>query len=371
VLSRVTVLDTHPGLVGPTSIFRQHRALRWLVPACVAGVTALVAGGVFNAQASSESLPELTPAALLTGVQTADVPGFSGTIVTKLALGLPELPALGGSDDRTSVASLLTGSHTMRFWYGGVGRQRAALLGTTDETDIFHDGRDLWQWDSDDRVATHTVMPAASTRRPDATPAVDLTPQQVAHRLLAAVGPSTAVTVEHDRRVADRSAYELVLTPRDHATRVGSVRIAVDGSTKMPLGVQVFPRGKSSPAVDVSFSHVTFKVPAARNFSFTPPPGATVRNGMSADRPSGDLPDGRVRTIGSGWTALAEYHASPAQITKAAGPVVDRLTAVHGAWGTGRLLDSALVSVLVTDDGRVFAGAVDPSALYAAATAHK
>ncbi len=269
------------------------------------------------------------------------------------------------------MASLLSGSHTMRFWYGGVDRQRVALLGTTDETDVFHDGRDLWQWDSDDHVATHTVLPAESAQRPDSTPATELTPQQVAQRLLAAVEPSTAVTVEHNRSVADRSAYELVLTPRDPATRVGSVRIAVDGSTKMPLGVQVFPRGKSSPAVDVSFSHVTFKLPAARNFSFTPPPGATVRNGTSADGPVDQPLHGRVTTIGSGWTALAEYHATAAQITKIAGSVVDALAPVHGAWGSGRLLDSALVSVLVTDDGRVFAGAVDPSALYAAATAHK
>ena len=41
------------------------------------------------------------------------------------------------------------------------------------------------------------------------------------------------------------------------------------------------------------------------------------------------------------------------------------------AWGSGRLLDSKLVSILITDDGRVFAGAVDPSALYAAAATHK
>jgi outer membrane lipoprotein-sorting protein len=370
MLSPVTVPGTQAGPVGPASIFRQHPALRWLVPACVAGVTALAAGGMFNAQASSDALPELTPAALLADVQSADVPGFSGTIVSKLALGLPELPALGGSTDRASMASLLSGSHTMRFWYGGVDRQRTALLGTTDETDVFHNGRDLWEWDSDAHVATHTVLPPEPATGRDA-PDTELTPQQVAHRLLAVMQPSTAVTVEHDRRVADRSAYELVLTPRDPATRVGSVRIAVDGSTKMPLGVQVFPRGKSSPAIDVSFSHVTFKPPAARNFSFTPPPGARVRRGMVADGPLGQALPGRASTIGSGWTALAEYHATPAQVRKLTGPVVNALTAVHGAWGSGRLLDSALVSVLLTDDGRVFAGAVDPSALFAAAAAHK
>jgi outer membrane lipoprotein-sorting protein len=362
-------------LVAPSSIFQQHRALRWLLPACVAGVTALAAGGVFNAQASSGPLPELSPTALLADVQTADVPGMSGTIVAQMSLGLPELPAMGGNGGRASVGSLLSGSHTMRFWYGGPDRQRVALLGTTDETDVFHNGRDVWQWDSDEHVATHTVLPAGQ-RVPEQHPAIgEITPQQAAKRALAAIDPSTRVTVAHDGRVADRPAYELVLSPRDSATRVDSVRIAVDGSTKMPLGVQVFARGKSSPAIDVSFSHVSFKTPSASNFDFTPPPGATVRRGLPpsehAEHRAAAAHLGARKTIGSGWTAIVEYQSTPAQIRQVAGPLVDRLRAVHGGWGNGRLLDSTLFSVLVTDDGRVFVGTVEPSALYAAATTHK
>ena len=45
-------------------------------------------------------------------------------------------------------------------------------------------------------------------------------------------------------------------------------------------------------------------------------------------------------------------------------------TPVHGAWGSGRLLRTSLVSVLMTDQGTTFAGAVQPSVLYAAAAAH-
>jgi hypothetical protein len=42
-------------------------------------------------------------------------------------------------------------------------------------------------------------------------------------------------------------------------------------------------------------------------------------------------------------------------------------TPVSGTWGSGRLLRTSLVSVLITDGGRMFAGAVQPSVLYAAA----
>jgi hypothetical protein len=37
-----------------------------------------------------------------------------------------------------------------------------------------------------------------------------------------------------------------------------------------------------------------------------------------------------------------------------------------GDWGSGNLLTTRLFSVVVTDDGRFAAGAVDPSVLYAA-----
>jgi hypothetical protein len=37
----------------------------------------------------------------------------------------------------------------------------------------------------------------------------------------------------------------------------------------------------------------------------------------------------------------------------------------HGSWGSGRLLTTSLLSVLVTSNGTVLAGAVTPDTLYA------
>jgi hypothetical protein len=47
--------------------------------------------------------------------------------------------------------------------------------------------------------------------------------------------------------------------------------------------------------------------------------------------------------------------------------ILGALPQVSGTWGSGRVLQSALFSVLLTDDGRVLAGAVGPEALYEAA----
>jgi outer membrane lipoprotein-sorting protein len=47
------------------------------------------------------------------------------------------------------------------------------------------------------------------------------------------------------------------------------------------------------------------------------------------------------------------------------GVLLRAATPVHGSWGSGRLLTTGLVSVLVTDNGKVLIGAVTPAVLYA------
>ena len=43
-----------------------------------------------------------------------------------------------------------------------------------------------------------------------------------------------------------------------------------------------------------------------------------------------------------------------------------QLTPVDGAWGSGRLLAGTAFSVVLTDDGRIAVGAVEPEKLYEA-----
>jgi outer membrane lipoprotein-sorting protein len=353
--------------------------LRWGAPVAAAAAVAVVASGVLSAEADPP-LPPKTAAQLLADVQGARVDGLSGTVVQDSDLGLPALPTAGpGSRGPASLASLLTGSHTLRVWYAGDTKQRLALLGSLGESDLVRNGKDAWVWQSEGNSATHYTLPAAVAggKRTEPSLPAGVTPQQAAEQALAAIDPTTAVTTDGTRQVAGRDAYELVLAPKDDRSLIGQVRLAVDAATSIPLRVQVFGRTSSDgPAFSVGFTKVSFEVPGEEHFRFTPPPNATVTEGelpaAGADHPSpADVAraGSAVSTVGTGWTTVAVVRGVPvASADGALGPVLQSLQRVSGSWGSGRLLSSRLVSALITDDGRLLVGAVPPELLYAAAT---
>ena len=238
-------------------------------------------------------------------------------------------------------------------------------------------------------AASCAVISAVGGPAGSAGSVTPVTPIQAADRLLKLLGPTSRVTIAGTTTVAGRSAYLLAIAPRSHRSLVGRIMIAVDAATHLPLQVQVFARGSTSPAFQFGFTSLSFARPAASNFSFTPPAGAHVRTvrlpaalpglpgagwqssaGAAATPPAASS-DASVRVIGSGWLAVADIPASAALSGSGsgAGPLLPLLlkaaTRVHGSWGSGRLLRAGLLSVLFTSKGQILAGAVTPAVLYA------
>ncbi len=369
---------------------RLSRRARWVVPAGGLVITGgIIAGSLISVAQAAPGLPARTPAQLLTEVADSTTPPLTGTVVETASFGLPALPATGNP---TSLSSLLTGSHTVRVWYSSPDHFRLAVPQSLSESDVIRDGSTAWLWQSTlNKVTKFTLPPHSTQAQPNQTlPKQPLTPQQAAQQVLAAVGPTTTVSVASNVTVAGQAAYGLVLAPKDARSLVGQVQIDVDGRNGVPLRLQVFARGASSPAFGVGYTAIQFVSPAPADLSFTPPPGSTVtqvnmasgRSGATGNAESG------VSTIGSGWLTVLKLPSSaltpsapapgPGSSTGTAGDssaalnaLLASATPVHGAWGTGRLLRTSLVSVLMTDQGSTFVGAVEPSVLYAAASAHQ
>jgi outer membrane lipoprotein-sorting protein len=350
----------------PATRNRWRRRAAWLVPVGV--VAAVGVGTVVATSGASGAVPDLTPrtpAQLLTAVGTRASTALSGKVTETANLGLPELPG-DSSDASLSWQSFITGSHSVRVWVDGPRRQRLAVIGELSEADVVHNGRDLWTYTSDTNTVSHTVLPAGAQRHelPDHAA---LTPAAIASRVLRAIGPSTSVSLGTNRFVAGQSAYTLDIAPRDHRSTIRKIEVAIDSTHFVPLQVEVFG-DSSSPAVKVGFTDISFARPAAGVFAFHAPAGATVtKNAFGADRHyAGGAPPGPSRTalhprvLGSGWTSVLELHG--AGNLPALGGLLDRLTSAPGSSGM-RLLHTALINAVLMPDGRVFVGAVRPTAL--------
>jgi outer membrane lipoprotein-sorting protein len=380
------------------------RRARWAVPGTAVAVTAVVVAALqIPAAEASPNLPNRTPAQLLGSISSdAKVPPMTGTVVETASLGLPQLPQTGNA---TSLSSLLTGSHTMKVYYQDAKHYRLAIPQTESETDVIADGSKVWLWESSSDAVTEFVAPAngkVASAKPK-LPQTPLTPQQAANQVVASVGKTTLVSVQANVMVAGEPSYQLVLAPKDSRSLVGRVVIAIDGKYGVPLRVQLYAKGASSPAFQVGYTALQWVAPAPSNFSFTPPHGASVDvvnlaadQGKSASAgksatsgfgsygnswltvvslPQKDLTQGFGTGSASAGSASSAgkqpdiYSASNQGVGVSSQELLNALFGsakpVHGSWGSGTLVTTSLVSILMTG-GEVYIGAVQPSVLYAA-----
>jgi hypothetical protein len=149
----------------------------------------------------------------------------------------------------------------------------------------------------------------------------------------------------------------------------------------------VYAKGANDPAFRVAFQQISFAVPDAEQFKFNPPPNAkvTTEQPAAADRAkitakekaeiakrrTAPTAKAEPTVVGSGWTSIVIAKApsgnGKSSDAQQLSTVLNSLPKVSGSWGSGHLLQSKLFTVLVTDDGRILAGAVAPDRLYAAA----
>ncbi|WIE55320.1 outer membrane lipoprotein carrier protein LolA [Curtobacterium sp. MCBD17_003] len=365
----------------------------WL-PAVVAPV--VVAGAVAAPLAASAATPSPattgshpTAAQVLASVAHSDTLSYSGRISQTSDLGLPSLPSTSGSSGASSAQSgasdvldLLTASHEARVYVDGRSKARVQVLDQLAERDVIRNGRDVWTWDSKADKAVHVTLPSSAAAA-NGTDTGSASPADIAARAIAGITPSTRVGTPTTTSIAGHAAWQVRLTPKSSSTLVHDVVIAIDKSTGLPLSARIDARGQSTAAVSVRFSALSYGTPKASLFDFTPPSDAKVttkdlsdaaEHSSTAKHP-GLVAPGDVRASGAptpsvqgdGWSSIVTLPAGTfpkRQLDADGSQLFGQLTkAVDG----GRAVQTSLVSILITDDGRVLAGAVPVSALEAAA----
>ncbi|MFC9324745.1 outer membrane lipoprotein carrier protein LolA [Kitasatospora sp. NPDC057015] len=406
-----------PGESGTAYRSGRRTAVRVLVPVVVAGVAAAGIGLVpALADDGGPKLPALTAEQLVAKALGAETTTLSGTVRISADLGVPAqlLGSVGGlgtggqgggaqgfdpsaASPESKLAGLLGGEHTLRVAVDGPDHQRVGLIEKLAEYELVRNGDEAWAWDSASNQAFHLARPQAAERRapvPGLPAGVPTTPQEAAKQFLALSAGSTSVTADGTTTVAGRKAYRLSVKPTQSGSTLGEVRIAVDAGTGVPLSVLV-KAAVGDTVFDAHFQDVSFAKPDPKTFDFTLPKGAKVtepkagREGGESkagepkgaagqgDAPGAGVGEDAVNVTGEGWTTVVGVKLPTGTLPAAGtGGPADRLggqsvQSLAKALGKpvkgGTLISTKVLNALVTEDGRLFAGAVTLPVLQSAA----
>ncbi|MGW1270423.1 LolA family protein [Streptomyces sp. NPDC002491] len=395
----------------------RRKAVRYVVPVTVIGVAAATIGLVpALADSGDPDLPKITAQQLLDKIAASDVQQLSGTVKITTDLGLPNLGGLesgllsgatkgddgSAADPSAKLTELASGTHTLRVAADGPDRQKLSLLENAAEYSVIHNGKNVWGYDSGSNEVYHSTVEEGAGKKAESP--VPATPKDLTEDALKAVDDTTSVTVDGTVQVAGRDAYKLLVKPKQSGSTVGAISVAVDAKTGLPLKFTLTPASGGAAVVDAGFTQVTFAKPAASTFDFTAPKGAKVtegdeggKRGKDGKADEGGMPvpgrggsddfaeafggpggPGDLDVIGEGWTSVAVFGAGGEGAPSGAeaggdlggflGSFGDK---VSGKFGSGTVFSTRLINALMTDDGKVYVGAVTKDALVKAADAGK
>ncbi|NUP34303.1 MAG: DUF2092 domain-containing protein [Streptomycetaceae bacterium] len=398
------------------------------VAALAAG--AITYGPAAFADDSDPKLPVLTADQVVAKIAGAKTETLSGTVDLTTDLGLPALPGRGSADPSGLVSGTHTlrvavdGPDRQRI---GIRADLAEYNIVHNGRDVWtYDSRRNAATHTllPEQQAGQAGQAGQAKAPGTALPGAAITPQDAAAKLLDLAKQSgTTVTAAGTDKVAGRSAYKLRLAPAQPGSLLAGATVWADAETGVPLRVVVDTAKGGKPALDVGFTDVSFAKPAAGTFDFKPPSGAKVdEKNTAADDAAKNAKEPfdltklaagfrgtEPKTHGEGWNTVVELRlpagvsAKPSAAQPQAGgkdqtkepnqnpgkdpnkepnkdqkeagkdrPGIADLLAkaggrVSGPWGEGTLFSTRVATVLVTDDGRVFAGAVDGATLQQAA----
>ncbi|GAB2478373.1 sigma-E factor regulatory protein RseB domain-containing protein [Promicromonospora xylanilytica] len=350
------------------------RTKAWV--AAGSGITVGLAGLALSALPAGAdddpTLPEISAEELVTSALAARAPAFAGVAEMQNELGIPAVPGAEALDFESA-----------RVFHDGGESARVQVEREASELTFVKNADEAWAYDSREHTAhrlTWDAADAAEARKHAESGMAD--PSQAAAEIIERLRPTSDIAVDGTARVADRAAYELVLTPKPtEKTLLREITIAVDEETRVPLRFDVFANGRSEPVLSLGFVELEIGAQDAELFEFTPPEGAEVET-TEADDAGRSARDGRAgvaqhaSTVGDGWDTVVVGEApegAPAAGALEDGALEDGAPGdgqdlsgilaqvgqpVSGEFGSGTHVQVAVGGAVITEDGRIAAGAV-------------
>lgn len=371
---------------------------RWLPAVIAPAVIGAVAA--FPIQASAVDLPDLSPEEVMVMMQGAEPVEFTGVVLKTTNLGLPALelssmlseeevermrektpeefadfvPEVIASEGLAQAMELITGEHRVRVFVGETG-MRAQILDRMSQRDLIVNQNEMWTYDSREQVATYASIDQQKLQEGRLTlmqqmekfageVGLDLTnPQAVADYVMSQVGDSSEVSVGLDHYKAGRTAYQLIVKPNSGVSLVDSVVLSVDSETGVPLAATVYSVEQTEPAIEVGFESISFVNQDEALFTFSAPAGAQVLNLNEVEKPeveSLEKPEYEgveATMVGEDWDSVLIMPATDAEMLSEL-KNNQLLSSLLNPVAGGLAFETPIMKVLITNDGRIFAGSV-------------
>jgi len=335
------------------------------------------------------------------------MPKLDEATLERMAEQMPDgmedfMPQLAENNQLAELLEFAAGTHTVRVYYASPEQVRVQVLDRMSQRDLIRNGNQLWYYDDSQRKALTTTIDTDFERDPALEAEFEAkaeqylaewmaqlpfdasSPAAVAQAVLAKVEESAEVSVGTDARVAGREAYELIVTPLAAESTIASVSIAIDGENGFPLAARIYAKGQEAAAFEIAFTSISFAVPNASVFDFVPGPDVTVEQFELPEMPA--LSKAELEAKYEEFRAeYPELDTTDLEQLKAMLETQTMSSVVENGWASvlivetemstelldsqyfegmvlpvdgGRVLTSKLINVLITDDGRVLAGAV-------------
>ena len=250
-----------------------------LVSLVVLGAIALIVGVAVAGADQTDPLPPISAPDLLAKMaQSQDATAVSGDVAWHNGL-FGDLGSLAGSGMAQAPAqSPLTSDGSGRIWVSDAGAKVESQGSGGDQMVVLNKAqRTAWVYDYANNTAKKfdvTGKAPAETASPAPSPTM-VTPQAIT-AYLQQVARFATVEVAGQTKVAGQDTYLLRMTPVAKDTALGYVQAAIDGKTMLPLQVEVYAKGATTPVIKFGFTSVSYSNIDPSTFAFTPPAGTKV-----------------------------------------------------------------------------------------------
>ena len=239
----------------------------------------LVVGVTVAGAGQSDPLPGISAPDLLAKMaQAKDVTAVSGDVSWHNGLFGDLGSVASGGMAQVPAQSPLTSDGSGRIWASDAGVKVESQGSGGDQVVVLDKAqRTAWVYDYAQNNAKKVVVTGgapAETASP-APSATFMTPEAIT-LYLQQLARFTTVEVAGQAKVAGQDAYLLRMTPVAKDTALGYVQAAIDGKTMVPLQVQVFAKGGTTPVLRFGFDTISYGSIDPATFAFTPPAGTKV-----------------------------------------------------------------------------------------------